>query len=324
MASQTLAKPKKPRQSKNGNGVQPRPNGSAEYAATRQDWPLDYGAAYRRQRGPYTICNATVLVAEEPLEIFNGWLVWQPMTNPRERGVAGNILEILSLVARSLGFGQAYPDQLECVMLNEDVYKPDVCVISHQRFEKQVDPVEPGREHEVLRGSPELVVEIRSPSNRRTQERKKRKVYFDNGAVVIWDIDHLKRTIWVYQAGNNEKGREYSGDEEISCEQLLPGWKRKVGDFFGQNLSAESIVGDIADRWRAESRAEGEAVGRAEGELAAWQKIILLQAQARFGKEVPPDLEAQLAGRNLAELTLLAASLATASSPADWLSALPN
>lgn len=83
----------------------------------------------------------------------------------------------------------------------------------------------------MLKGSPELVIEIRFPSNRRSQERKKRRKYFESGAVVIWDVDYQKRKIWVYEVGSPEKGQEYTEQDEISCEALLPGRKRKVADF---------------------------------------------------------------------------------------------
>lgn len=67
---------------------------------TRENWPVDLAAAYRRDHGPYTLSNASTLLAEEPLELFNGWLVWQAMTDAQERRVAATIQEILSLAFR--------------------------------------------------------------------------------------------------------------------------------------------------------------------------------------------------------------------------------
>lgn len=284
---------------------------------TNPHWPVDFAAAYERDRGPYTLHNAITLLAEEPLELINGWLVWQSMTDAEERRAAANIQEILSLAARAIGFGQAYPDQLECEMANEDVYKPDVCLISKERYDNQVQPAEPGSQHFVLKGSPELVVEIRSPSNRRTRERQKRANYFENGALVIWDVDYKKRRIWVYEVGTPDEGREYHEQDVITCEAILPGWKRKVADFFSKDLSAEEIVGEAANQWRAESRAEG----RAEGELAVLRRVLLIQAQARFGNDLPDDLEERLSRYEQAELMNLAASLPAAHNLAEWLKA---
>lgn len=318
MVTQTPPTKKRKRQSTNGFNTQT--DGSAPYETT-QNWPLDFRAAYQRDKGIYTIYNATTLLAEEPLELINGWLVWQAMTNVEERGIAGNIQEILSLAARMRGFGQAYPDQFECVMVNEDLYKPDVTLLSTKRYDSQVEPVKTESDHFILRGSPELVIEIRSPSNRRTKERKKRKIYFDSGALVIWDVDCNRRQIWVYEVENSEKGQEYTEEDEISCEALLPGWKRKVGDFFRKGLSAEEIVGEAASQWRAES----EAKGRAEGELEALKRVLIRQASRRFGTEgLPADFETRLGHYDVEQLNELADNLAVSRRLEDWLSSFPT
>jgi len=311
MVTRTLSSRKRPPT----NGLHNQANGTKNFK-TKQDWPLDLGEAYQRDRGPYTLHNAITLLAEEPLELFNGWLVWQAMTDAEERRIAATIQVILDIAARALGFGQAYPDQLECVMVNQDLLKPDVCVISKERYEQQVEPEAPGSEHLVLKGSPELVVEIRSPSNRRTQERKKRKSYFESGAEVIWDVDYQKRKIWVYEVGTPDKGQEFTEQDEISCKPLLAGWKRKVEDFFSKDLSAEEIVGQVAGQWRAESKAEGE--------IEALRNILIIQAEARFGKELPENLEERLNHCKLEKLIELATLVATTSSLADWLKALPD
>jgi Uma2 family endonuclease len=276
------------------------------------NWPADLGEAYSRPRGPYTIEDTWKLLEEEPLELYNGWLVWQEMTDPEERRITGTIQEILSLAARASGFGQAYPDQLECLMQDGNTFKPDVCVISTDLFEDAVQPVVPDKDHKVLKASPELVVELRSPSNRRRQEREKRRIYFENGAQVIWDVDPRKRKIWVYEATNQSKATEYSQEDEITCSQLFPGWQRKVADFFNLNLSAEQIVGPLAHQWRTDA------------ELETLRGVILRQARRRFGAEnLPPALADNLTRYTLLELNDLADNLALSPGLQDWLQTFP-
>ena len=94
---------------------------------SRGDWPSTILEAYKGGRGPYTVRNAYTLLSEESLELYHGWLVWQEMTNAQERRVVEAIQEIISLVARAAGVGQAYPDQFECLMKNGNVLKPDLC-----------------------------------------------------------------------------------------------------------------------------------------------------------------------------------------------------
>ncbi len=319
MVTQTRITKKRP----DKNGSAKPPNGTHSYQ-TPSYWPLDIEAAYRRDPGPYTAVNAWVLLEEEPLELFNGWLVWQKMTNLEERRIAGVIQEILSLAARFVDFGQAYPDQAECEMLNGDILKPDVCLISNERFDKQVQPVEEGHEHVVLKGSPELVVEIRSPSNRRTKERRKRQTYFENGAVVIWDVDPRKHKIGVYEVETPDKAREYTEQDEISCERLLPGWKRQVRDLFAKNLSAEDIAGQAAVQWRAESKNEGREEGRVEGEWAALRSVLERQARRKYGETaLPANLVVRLERYNISQLSELADTIATSLTLDEWLDSFP-
>jgi Uma2 family endonuclease len=301
---------------------------SRNYRKSSNHWPHDIEEAYRRISGPYTAANAETVISEEPLEIFNGWLVWEAMTDQEERRAAANLQEILSFAARLVGFGQGYPDQCECVMTNGDLYKPDVCLISTERYDSKVGPVAPGRKHLVLWGSPELVVESRSPSNRRTKERRKRRIYFENGAIVIWDVDSEKRKIWVYEVENQETPVEYSGEAEISCERLLPGWQRKVSDFFAKDLSAEQVAGQAAVQWREEGEARGLEAGRAEGleagELKALRALLERQARRRFSEgQITPDLTARLQQYSIDQLNQLADSLADSSTLEEWLVSFP-
>src|SRR6266550_3849492 len=84
-------------------------------------WPRDLLAAHDRDAGPYTIENAETILEEEPVELYNGWLVCQAMTDLTERRVVANLQAMLDLSARKVGFGQALPDQVECLLNNGDV-----------------------------------------------------------------------------------------------------------------------------------------------------------------------------------------------------------
>lgn len=277
-------------------------------------WPRDLVEAYARHRGPYTIENAETLLEEESIELYNGWLVWQEMTDFNERRVVANLQAMLDVSARKAGFGQALPDQVECLLDNGDVVKPDAGLISWARAQNDVIPVGP-RGRPILQGGPELVVEVRSLSNRRTQERRKRAFYFANKVQIVWDVDEANKTIWVYRASAPDNPTRYGVEDQIECEPLLPGWRRQVADIFAEQASAEAIVGEAAEAWRDE--------GRAEGMAQALRELLPLLASTQFRTELPPDLPARLALCNLQQLQASQAALATAKSLEAWLSQLP-
>jgi hypothetical protein len=53
-------------------------------------------------------------------------------------------------------------------------------------------------------------------------------------------------------------------------------------------------------------------------------KVILLQAQIRFGAELPADLETRLNKLNLEQLTALVTAIATANNLQEWLAGFPK
>ncbi len=286
-------------------------------------WPRTISEAYQKPHGIYTLENADTLLQEEPIELYNGWLVWQALTDFEERRIADIIQVILDLAARAVGFGQAYPDQVECEMANGDVIKPDVCVVSEERANQGLKITGPN-ERQVLIGGPELVVELRSPSNTRKDERKKRQKYFENGTLVVWDIDPKQHKLWVWKAENPAQAQLFQEGDTITCPEILPGWQRAVSDLFAKKLSTEAMVGQEAQKWRAESRAEGLEQGRAEGEAEGLRKAVFLQAQIRFGPQLPADLETTLGRYDAAQLMALLMALATSATLADWTAKFPE
>ena len=285
-------------------------------------WPNDILEAYARPRGPYTVENAETILDQESVELYHGWLVWQEMTNARERRVVANINDMLSLPARMMNFGQVLPDQLECLLKDGSDIKPDTSLISWQRMENNVKPRGP-RNRPILSGCPELVVEVRSPSNWRKQERRKRKLYFANGAEIVWDVDERNEEIWVYRVENPEEPTHFSVEEEIDCEPLLPGWRRQVADIFAERASAEALAGEMAQTWRAEGveigKAEGLELGKAEGMIQTLRSVLPMLARARFAGDLPDNLTERLNLYSLAQLQQLQHTLEKASTVEDWL-----
>lgn len=227
------------------------------------EWLDDPLEAMARPHGPYTLDNADEYLDQEPVELYNGWLVWQEMTDIRERTVIGTLHSMLDLSARKLGFGQAVPDQAECLLRDGHIIKPDASLISWQRLQSASAPQGPN-DRILLLVCPELVIESRSPSNRRRQEAFKRAQYFTNGTEVVWDVDEANSVIYVYRPSAPTKPVRYGLDDELTC-HLLPGWRRQVADIFAEVVSAEAVAGEVATAWRAEGVEQGIEIGEARG-----------------------------------------------------------
>jgi Uma2 family endonuclease len=79
-------------------------------------------------------------------------------------------------------------------------------------------------------GPPVLAVEILSPSDKNEDIVKKVYAYLKAG-VVVWEVDPGFRRVSVHRAG--QVSRTFSGDDELSTEPELPGFRVPVSRFFG-------------------------------------------------------------------------------------------
>ncbi len=75
-----------------------------------------------------------------------------------------------------------------------DLRGADVAFVSQQRWEETSDD-------DNLQGSPELVVEILSPSNTKREMREKSALYLSTGAQQFWVIDPKRKTVSVTDQG---------------------------------------------------------------------------------------------------------------------------
>jgi Uma2 family endonuclease len=278
------------------------------------DWLDDPLEAWTRPRGPYTLENADEYLDQEAVELYNGWLVWQEMTDLKERTVIGTIQSMLNLSARKLGFGQVVPDQAECLLRDGSVIKPDACLISWQRLQTASAPQGPN-DRILLLVCPELVIESRSPSNRRRQEALKRAQYFAHGTEIVWDVDEAHEVIYVYHAATPTKPTRYGKEDEITC-VLLPGWRRRVADIFADIVSAEAVAGEVATAWREEGIEIGEArgieIGEARGIRQGLLAAIELGLELKFGAAGLALLPAIRQVENLEVVRTLAEGIKTA------------
>ena len=100
----------------------------------------------------------------------------------------------------------------------------DVCFYSYSRLPK--GPL-PAKYAKVV---PELVVEVRSPSDRWSRILKKVSEYLEVGVSVVCVLDPETETARVYRP--DDPGRILSANEELTFPDILPGFAVPVRRFF--------------------------------------------------------------------------------------------
>lgn len=95
----------------------------------------------------------------------------------------------------------------------------------------------PPESEKSVKGVPDLVVEIHSPTDLRSQKEREatRKKIADWQAVgvrLIWSINPRQKSVEVYHLGQAGPVQTFGEDDELSGEAVIPGFSLKVSELF--------------------------------------------------------------------------------------------
>ncbi len=95
----------------------------------------------------------------------------------------------------------------------------------------------PPKSPKSVKGVPDLVVEIHSPTDLRSKPERllatqKIRDWQAVGVPLIWAINPQKQTVEIYHPDQPEPVKVLSGQDELEGETIIPGFKVKVADLF--------------------------------------------------------------------------------------------
>jgi Uma2 family endonuclease len=120
-------------------------------------------------------------------EILDGDLYMSPSPGPQHQRIAGRIYAILDAHVRKAGLGEAFPAPLDVLLEEHEIVEPDVVFVSRARASIITEAN--------IRGVPDLLVEILSPSTKSRDIRDKRNIYARCGVPWYWIVDPEARTL---------------------------------------------------------------------------------------------------------------------------------
>jgi Uma2 family endonuclease len=77
---------------------------------------------------------------------------------------------------------------------------------------------------------PDLIIEVLSPFDRTSDVNRKVSQYLTRGVPLVWLVDPDLHCVTVYRPG--EMHRVLDGQDDLSCEEVLPGLRLTVADLF--------------------------------------------------------------------------------------------
>lgn len=159
-------------------------------------------------------------------ELVDGRLV------ERNRGfrsgrIAGELFWLLKNHCKVNALGWVLPSDVgyQCFPDDPDrVRKPDVSFLRKERL-----PVEQEPEGH-CRLAPDLVIEVVSPNDLFEEVTGKVEMFLSAGVLLVWVVDPDQRRVSVYR--HDGTGTILRPEDELSGEDVLPGFRCRVGDLF--------------------------------------------------------------------------------------------
>jgi Uma2 family endonuclease len=141
-------------------------------------------------------------------EIIDGELFVTPSPIRRHQGVVAELITALVLYGREHG-GNVYPAPMDVFFSDTNVVEPDVLFVRPGRL--------PGTDEAKVVVVPDLVVEVSSPSTRRTDLTRKRDLYERFGVAEYWFVDIEIERVEIYRLHEGT----YGGPEILRAGAVL-------------------------------------------------------------------------------------------------------
>jgi Uma2 family endonuclease len=161
-------------------------------------------------------------------EIIDGEHYVTASPNTKHQRVVTSLVGLVWSFIRSQELGQLFVAPFDVVFSDFDVVEPDLLFVSQAR---QADVLTAAH----VRGAPDLVVEIGSPSTRKRDETTKRRLYERYGVAEYWVIDPELDEIKVYRLADGRFVRASvlaleQGD--VLTSPLFPGLELRLAEIF--------------------------------------------------------------------------------------------
>jgi Uma2 family endonuclease len=161
-------------------------------------------------------------------ELIDGEHYVTPSPNIKHQQVVGSLYFLIQSWLEQHAVGRVFVAPLDVVFSHHDVVEPDLLYFSHARAAEVLTP-------EYVRGAPELVIEVGSPSTRQRDETIKRRLYERAGVSEYWVVDPELDVVRIYRRSGDrfvrpvELSRE--GDDVLRT-PLLAGLDLPLGRIF--------------------------------------------------------------------------------------------
>ena len=143
-------------------------------------------------------------------EIIHGRHYMNPAPSPKHQTVSRRIQFQLYQQIELTDLGQVFDAPIDLQLHDTDVVQPDLVVVLKDKH--IITPTK-------IKGVPDLVVEILSPSNRKYDQELKKQLYQQHGIPEYWIVDHDDQSIEQNRLGDSAEYTAEKCTNEIRFEK---------------------------------------------------------------------------------------------------------
>ena len=159
-------------------------------------------------------------------ELIEGEVFMTPSPNTKHQTAAANLHLALGQFVRERSLGRVFFAPYDIVFSKWTALEPDLLFIRRERLSIITEAN--------VQGTPDLVIEILSPSNKEYDRETKHRVYEEAGVAEVWYVDPEKRSVEILNLGPDrryEVSAKLSGNAAI-VSKALPGLSLTLEDVF--------------------------------------------------------------------------------------------
>ena len=164
--------------------------------------------------------------ADNRYELLGGELIMVPAPNIKHQTVQVKLTTRLGLFIEGRALGTLLTAPCDVFLSDSNIVQPDLLFVSREREHLLSDG-------EKVRGAPDLVVEILSPSTADKDRGSKRELYGRHGVAEYWLVDPIAETVSIHR----QRGGVLAAADTFSRGQtlrspLLAGLELRLDDVF--------------------------------------------------------------------------------------------
>lgn len=148
------------------------------------------------EKAKLTYQDYAKLPENAPYQLIDGELVMSPAPSLYHQKISKRILIKLDLFTTKNNLGEVYDAPVDILLGETETFQPDLVFVSEKN--KSI------LKEDKIEGSPDLIIEILSPSTAYYDLKHKKNIYELTGVKEYWIVDPMEKTVEVFW---NENGK---------------------------------------------------------------------------------------------------------------------